>query len=509
MKFVYMGSIKRIKKFFIKNKYLVLLMVVGAFLRLTNLGYSNYQGDEIKALFNPTDGQSVVKFLLDQRKGPVQFLITFLLKFLNPSYENEFLVRLPFAIAGILAVFYFYKLLKHHFNEKVAFYGTFFFATNGFLLAFSRIVQYQSFVILFMIMALYYLSEKKIFWGLLFWGLAFLSHYDAVLIAPFAFYLLYDWLKDFKREERIRRFIRVSIIPAFMTGVFYIPFLFNLSEATKTYWYNRLIDNALGKISSSKYLFGVYQPIYVIHIYTILFLLGLIFLCGGALLKRKLPEPKIISIGLWFLLALAFMEVFVHIPGTHIYTYLIPVMIFMGAGVYLIEEVLRKVLKNKLGGIVTTFGVSIIFVFIFAQMYMVYVNNRDEYPWENEQFLLWTLPKPSPIFHLSMFGFPYYRNWEGVKRFVATHPEIKGYSSNERKAITRYFINLPKRGDVPSFYILVKNPQSFTDYPENTTTQEWMQNHAPEYEFVRNSDERIKIYLLPAGAPEVVVGDIE
>ena len=128
---------------------------VAFLLRFINLGYSDYQGDEIKAFFLPISGQNAFEFLLDQRKGPVQFLITAFLKIFNPSYDNQLLMRLPFALAGTLAVYFFYKLINIHFGKKIAFYSSFFIATNGFFIAFSRIVQYQSFVIFFAILALY------------------------------------------------------------------------------------------------------------------------------------------------------------------------------------------------------------------------------------------------------------------------------------------------------------------------------------------------------------------
>jgi len=86
----------------------IFLAFVTLWLRLVNLGYSNYQGDEIKALSLPTPGQNLVDFIFQQRKGPTQFIITYLIKLVNPTFTNEFLARLPFALAGILAVFFFF-----------------------------------------------------------------------------------------------------------------------------------------------------------------------------------------------------------------------------------------------------------------------------------------------------------------------------------------------------------------------------------------------------------------
>ena len=65
---------------------LILILFLAGVLRLENLGYSDYQGDEIKAFLDPTGYSNVFEFLINQRKGPGQFLITYLIEFIN---QNE------------------------------------------------------------------------------------------------------------------------------------------------------------------------------------------------------------------------------------------------------------------------------------------------------------------------------------------------------------------------------------------------------------------------------------
>jgi len=109
------------------KKLLILVIFASAvILRLVNLGYSDYQGDEIKALYNPTEVNSI-QFFLDQRKGPVQFMITAALKDASNNYHNRFLVRLPFALAGVGSIVVFYYLVKRYFGDLVALYATIFF----------------------------------------------------------------------------------------------------------------------------------------------------------------------------------------------------------------------------------------------------------------------------------------------------------------------------------------------------------------------------------------------
>jgi len=131
-------KIRSLSKYIRENIRLIIVFLLASLLRLVNLGYSDYQGDEIKALYLPKGGQSFYEFIMEQKKGPLQFFITYVIKFFDSSYENQFLVRLSFAVAGILAVVFFYKLVKIHFGEKIAFYSSLFFATNGLFIAFKN-----------------------------------------------------------------------------------------------------------------------------------------------------------------------------------------------------------------------------------------------------------------------------------------------------------------------------------------------------------------------------------
>jgi len=575
------------------NLVLFGVMVPAVILRLFNLGYSDYQGDEIKALFLPGDGQNFFSYLLDQRKGPVQFLITFLLKFINPDYTNQLLIRLPFALAGILSrlpfalagilsVFFLYKLVEMHFGKRTALLSALLLGSNGFFVAFSRIVQYQSFTILFMILALYMLTlsvkrseykHKGIIWAYVFWALGILSHYDAVFILPFVMYLMSVWLKrNFKKDPRALKTLIISLtVSAALLLAFYIPFVLSISESTLSYWSGRISGDVSAKISSSKYLFSVYQPIYVVHFYVLASLLGLAFLyykaygvltVSAALLLAfyipfvlsisestlsywsgrisgdvsakissskylfsvyqpiyvvhfyilasllglaflyykaygiKLPKKiafksaaSYISLFAWFFIPFAFMEWLVYIPGTHIYAYILPVIIIMAIGL----DGMVDFLTERLPGTVFAWAYQVIlfliFTFIFAQSYAVFVDNNKEYPWEEEKFLVWTFPEPTPIYHLSLFGFPYYRDWEGISAFIKQYPEITAYSTNERKSIVRYFVPLEKDTNKAGFYIHIRNPQTFN----------WMEKYDPIFTLTKSNQDYVRMYIMETG----------
>lgn len=537
-----MNIFKSDKYSILKHIPFTLILILASILRLINLGYSDFQGDEIKALFLPEAGQSISDFLLTQRKGPIQFLVTYLLKIIDPSYSHEFLIRLPFALAGILAVYFFYKFIRSEFNERLAFYASFFLATNGFFVAFSRIVQYQSFVILFMIMALYYFglaskdksyNYKGLYLGFVFWALSVLSHYDGVFIAPYVLYLLFRWSKlqvfnfrevygKFTLTKPIKHLLLSGFIALVLVLIFYVPFVFNIDPGTKSYWQGRLSGTG-GKISSSRYLFSVYQPIYVVHIYTLLFVFGFVesirrFIGVEMLLsifKAKFRVwativlllvkdyfQKLVALNLWFLIPFIFMEALVNIPGTHIYTYLLPLFIYLGLGILLIEK-LAYMLFRHISYVISFAGVSVIFAFIFLQSYVIFVDHAVEYPWTSEKFFIWEFPEPTPVFHLSMFGFPYYRHWEEIGDFVENGEayipcpankeftecpfklaKVRYYSTNERSSMSRYHISFNKDTDSAGYYVYIRNPQSFTNEILSDKAAYWAENYEPAKSFV-------------------------
>ncbi|MFC1755919.1 ArnT family glycosyltransferase [Patescibacteria group bacterium] len=516
-----------------KNLHLLIISLVAFALRLINLGYSDYQGDEIKSFFILKDGIGVAEFLLNQRKGPGQFIITWLVKLVNPNYANELITRLPFAIAGALAVFFFFKLVEILFNKKVAFYSALFFATNGFFVALARISQYQSFVILFFILAIYYMvlankeesyRYKGIYLSFIFWALSILFHYDGVFIAPLIFYFLYLWIKenvnDFNLKDRGFKTLFVALaISGLMLAVFYVPFVVNISKSTMSYWEGRLSGEVSSKMSSSKYLFTVYQPIYVVHFYTILFLSGSLFISLNLVKKylkktsgkltERLPEfsfhiPTTLFVVLWFLVSLAFFEGLVYIPGTHIYNYLIPTFIILALGMVFVEKLISLFDKYFIPHAIAYTGIFVLFLFLFLQSYAIYVDHRVEYPWTNERFLIWEFPKPTPIYHLSIFGFPYYRNWEGIRDTIMTSDNNGYYSTNERKSIVRFYIPFEKSTDAAGHFIYIKNPQSFTNKIQQDKAKYWSERYPPIFTFSKSGSDLVRVYQMEPGTVEEI-----
>ena len=480
--------------------FLIVIFSFALFNRFYNLGYSDYQGDEIKAFFNPKADGDFFKFLIDQRKGPNQFLVTGLIKGISNNYQNYFVTRLPFAVAGFLSVIVFYLITLKFFNKRTATWATIFFATNGILVAFSRIAQYQSFVILFGLLGILfyqkYNENKKnyfISFSLVSISISILFHYDGVFFGiPIFVWIIKDLFFN-KTGDTKKYLVNLGIALLLFLALlasFYIPFILNLTDKTKEYWLGRISGDVSTKISSSYYLFSVYQPIYAARIYILLSVLGILMGLFNRF-KKRTEKSEFLTLMIWILIPFAFMEGLVSIPGTHIYTYLIPVMILMGFG---IDKLMEMTTKKYLIGIGDSL-MLLLFLFLALQTNTIFVDHKGEYPWQEKKFLIFTLNKPTPIFHLSMFGFPYNREWQEISKILESD-QTSYFSTNERVALTRFYLNNPKDNNKAKFFVYIENPQTFTNEITNPRTKSWASKNSPIKEFTTVSGNKVKIYQI-------------
>jgi hypothetical protein len=478
---------------------LAVLSLTALWLRLANLGYSDYQGDEIAVLTQPAPGQNWLAFIFEQRRGPIQFLITQIFQLVYPSNSSEFLTRMPFALAGALSVLIFYALIKQHIGKRPALFAALFMAINGLFVGLTRIVQYQAYVLLFSITALYFFSLAiysprwkitGIYSGFAFWTLAVLTHYDSVFISPFVAFLLYRWYRGNSEQSVAARLRRIGM-PAGAGLVilvsFYAFLLLSASPDSQAYWLGRLTGggDTVG-IPSSIVTFQLYNPLFVLPIYVGLGLFSIVEI------KRTLP-----FIG-WFLFAWIVMELLVNDPGTHIYTYLLPASVFLGIGLDRLVETLRKISPVHIFGTAGLILPVVVFGGLFGLSHLIFVDHTPEYPWEARGFLFWKIERPSSEYKLWVFGFPYRRHWEEIGEFATSAGDRK-YLTNEKDSIAEYYLAPLSRSGDPDLYIQIMNPQSFIERLANEKIRYWTRHYPPDRTYQNGEQVVAEIYLLPPG----------
>jgi len=457
--------------------FIILLSAATGWLSLAHLGYSNLQGDEIKALCRPDEGQGIMDFLLGQRKGPVQFLITCLYRVFDPLFSNEFLLRLPFSIASILSIFVFYRLVKLHFGERIAVYSSLFMASNGIFVAFSRIVQYESITVLFSVATLYFLSlavkndKWKIYGlyaGMLSAAISMLAHFDGSLVIPPAIYLLAVWYKLSRISPsplQLQRHL-VGAIALYVIAVlaFYLPYALSIGEYQTAYWSN-LIS---GETDNSAQTFMYYNPTIVIYIYAALLMFSLV--------RIRLNEAFLL-LGLWLIPSFIFMEVVMNAPKTHIYAYLMPLFILVAHGIEAVEGILKR-LFTRGTELAVQLACIVLFLFLFFLSHTIFVDHNPEFPWNDKKFLVWDL-RGDDENKTAKMGFPCNRRWREMGEYFLDHKGDvdKQYVTNEKEVISSFYL--------PQSLIYFKfNPKIISDMKEGEgcyaiiveAPQSWRQN---------------------------------
>jgi hypothetical protein len=220
----------------------LVLVLVAAGLRLVNLNASELQGDEARATLlavGVLEGQPDV--LLVHKKGPVEILLP-----AGPLVAlgalNESVARLPFALAGVAVVLGAYAAALALFATEgrrvgvaAGLIAAAALTVDGFMVAFSRIVQYQSVLVLMQLGALYLCW--RFFAGAERWvrdlvgaavlaSVALLAHYDGIYVLPALALLVLAGL--WRRRWGLAGWLAGLGLPLatglILTGSFYLPF---------------------------------------------------------------------------------------------------------------------------------------------------------------------------------------------------------------------------------------------------------------------------------------------
>jgi 4-amino-4-deoxy-L-arabinose transferase-like glycosyltransferase len=205
------------------------VLVIAAAMRFVQLGYAEFHEDEVEVLslaVRASKGEGYAVFL--HRKGPFQMLVP-LAFWLLTGPINEGLARLSFAVANLMGVLAVTCLVSRAAGRGAGLVAGILIALNGYLVAFSRMVQYQSFVFLWVSLSILCLWEAAcrgaktlIFPGILCMGMGLLAHFDAAVYLPVTGYLIWQ---IGRRWPAIRN--RALISTLLVLGIclsFYVPY---------------------------------------------------------------------------------------------------------------------------------------------------------------------------------------------------------------------------------------------------------------------------------------------
>lgn len=475
---------------------LTAILLGAALFRFTELGYSEFQGDEVKALVpaaEALEGREQA-FIDVRKKGPGEILAPLMVWRLT-GLVNELSVRLPFAVAGMMVVVTMYLLGRDLFNNRVGLLAAGLTAFNGYMVAFSRIVQYQTLVIWMSLLSLMcaglWRQEGRARWGVLsgtFLGIGVLAHYDAILVAPAIAYL---FVANPRRAwPEWRAILAAGLSFVVIVALFFGPFLASPQvEVAGDYLGSRIgLDTRQSSLGEFFYYTIFYNSLYYVVIVGALALgflawamsraLAHISLCYGlpvallagvvlvslapdrftigplnlapipyALLVAGALVSPAISVAqrlviIWFGAAFLGYLFLIDDPRTHFYA-IVPAWLFLAAlsAAWLWQRLARRSVYLPL-------ACSTLLVLLFGgHLYVVYLRQNPEYEtdWSRSQPWLYWFPYDEMSPH-DTFGFVHKVGWKAVGGLYLTGQLQGEYQTNGLYEISDWYTRHRLRG---------------------------------------------------------------
>jgi 4-amino-4-deoxy-L-arabinose transferase-like glycosyltransferase len=509
-----------VRSYFHGTSFLIVVSVA-AFFSLTNLGYSDYWGDEMNSLLRAVSivaGQQDVIF--QHTKGPVEVLLPATFGLLVGRFE-PYTLRFPFALAQIVAAGGFYLFARRLFNERVALLASLLLIINGLYLAFGRIVQYQ--VIMFLMTGLsmllvycFYRAGKGIYLALasVLLGIGLLAHYDTLMVLPPVGYLV--WRHYERKGVAWRHAWRQLAVAATallgVTAFFYVPFFLHPHLAETSSYLSRIVgvSNWPANNFDELYVFAVMynSVLYVSFIVLIgtgtiiadlvrlyyqkrrnMLFWGLVaFASGMCLIAVVAGRPLLVAliasifgaallIGLssvseerklvyvWVAISFIGYVFFVDHPRTHLQI-IYPGWSLLGAlgleGLLLTLQPRYAVLRSR--GVL--FGIAGLLCMLFGLFagyeYLLFLDSRREYiltyP-EHKSPLYWE-DEQFPFGSRRLYGAPHRLGWQMINQLFLTGDLEGDWDSNDEGSnLFWYTLGFPRNSCYPRYYFLAEFQQ--------------------------------------------------
>lgn len=499
------------------GRILISLLLLACLMRVYQVGTPEFQGDEARALILAEavyQGQSDILFV--HKKGPAEALLPYGMLSLSGQLTG-FSARLPFAFAGVLIILGIFclasTLWENRRGETVGLIAASIIIFDGFIFAFSRIVQYQSLLVLMCSCAVLCAIRARrspssylyLYFSALFAAAGLLSHYDTLLLLPLLGFICWPCIKLSPRHA-----FAASCLFAFVCATFFVPFLLHDAiGTTASYLSQRMGPSQLPTNNLPRYigLLSFYTTTFETMLLVIVPLLALCYLCWRqnkllaacwlALLLSCLIFPGILAlegkrslagIGVLALIVVSSLKLKLQFqqqvlvfwiapglyalaflfarPNTHFYVVHSGLALAAGLALHNLYQRRSQIEQRAL-----LFGLIAVVCLNFYYTYIVYLRQLPEYRQvfpRARPLIYWagygdTLP--SGVF----FGFPRRSGWDVVQTLFQSGELSGSYDSNEEALITAWYTRgAIRKTEWPDYYFIAANPNDPVPVPRTS-----------------------------------------
>ncbi|MEI7771545.1 MAG: glycosyltransferase family 39 protein, partial [Chloroflexales bacterium] len=510
-------------------RWLIPALLIAAGLRLPLLGAAELQGDEAYVLMLARGiryGQPDILFV--HMKGPVEALLP-AGPLVITGVVTEWAARLPFAVAGLALIVGVWalagRLIGGRAGGAAGLVAACALAVDGFLIAFSRIVQYQSVIMLLTVAAVWLCwrfyegaeRPRRYLLGAAFCvGVATLAHYDGALSAPALAWLVVvgGRRRGWSARQWAAELAGPVALGLLLTLSFYLPFVLHEHFArtldhleTRSgqggagpALYNSLIGYAelagfysfpAAIVSAGLALLGGLASWLAIYLRPRALGLALAaLLAGGGLIAALAPQifaigdgrslavlaiaPPIIGLALaprlpagmralviWFATPFIVMAFLFADPRTHFYTMHLPGALLAGLAVARLYAALRR--APWLRAALAAGGAALL-IAALPYAYLIFLRQRPEYQrrYPDTRAAIYRPLTGDTLADDGYFGFPQQDGWKAVAALFQ-RGELRGtVDSNQELFTSGWYL----RGQFmcavkPDYYVVSENTRPY------------------------------------------------
>ncbi len=441
----------------------VALLIGASLLRLPQLGYSDFQGDEadncLRYCLELLNGEGEVVF--GNRRPPTQLLVAAMGYLLSGNFDELF-IRFPFSVAGIAIVLMVYFIGKEMYGEREGLIAGALTAVSGYAIAFSRILQYQTIVVLSVCLTVYFAhrvmgrkgdrDRTSLLLAFAFLGYSTFSHYEGFIVAPVLAYCAFKNYRSASGGMDRKGWMTGIVLFAVIAGLFYLPFILGPK-----------VDEVGTFYKSTRFGGGLLHFNWKVMWYSAVPYNSLPFLGMVALLSllslRRARDPRSLMIWLWFFSYFLVFMIFMRKPNTHIQNFFYPWFILAAVGfTTLFDAVLARLPAGRARRAAAVFLVASL---VGVTGYTV-VFDVDNLLGSNPE-RIWRRPK-SERPRYGIFGFPYHRAWKSAGYLFRSGKLSGNYVSNEKPDVTNFYLRQKQQRkiDRAKYFIQVEKPHPWS-----------------------------------------------
>lgn len=451
---------------------LALILLLAAGLRLPAIGGAELHDDEASvfiAAARLVQGERDV--LLTQLKGPAQVLLP-AGPLLLTGQQTELAARLPFALAGLGVVLGGFVLVRSLAGSAAGgLVAALILALDGFMIAFSRIVQYQSVVVVLAMGALWcawHFAEGEagrrghLAAAALLLAVALLGHYDAVFAAPALAWLVFSGGR--RRGWRPGQWAAHLALPALAAGgllaSFYVPFALHPHFAEAVAHLSERTGQSRGGLALYNNLASTYGLLSFYNLAAAVQLVGAVLVGGLAASLLRRPRALwqgLVPLLLWCGGGAAATLFLIAQPRTHVYVFTVPLALLAGwCGAQLGARLggpAARALRFPLAG-----GVLLVALLALLHQTTLYLRQSPEYQRAYPATALAPLSTGAsgvPIDVDARFGFPSRDGWKAVGELYRRGVLAGPYASNQSTEILTWYLRGLRRCGATPDYVFV------------------------------------------------------